>query len=981
MTPVASVDAATLGKIQVNSHIGEPFFAEVPLKPEAGEQIASLVVNIAGKGDYRIFEVYRDDVLDSLRTDVVSDQRGIRVVLSSKSAMNTPFFNLVLKNKQGRVSSFRKYPIFLDVGKAVVEAASRPAVPAVPSIKQSASSSSSASVQQTIVPEALQQASADQWARASVYGPTVRGDSLWTIANRLRKDRRFDLNQVMVALFESNSGAFDKANINLLKAGSKLRTPAADVVAKYSPGEAARIFKQQENAWKKLQVQPHYAAEKEVQRHRYSSRVSVGNQATGSAPDAAATSKQNEQSDAVKLPAVEAVPAASSTTTAPADRAVAATGSATDAAMSRTNKLLAQVQQSNVELQQRLEQDRENMKALASKLDNLAIASSQARIDKLEVLIARLQNQLEKQQQAPAAVASPVNPMDWVVWLLAALVLLLIAVVVVLLRREPAHPADAGGVMQPDVEPRSELMPADTPEVAAVSDGASDETDALAAAIENEFSGIENDETGHPAIDSLVGELSDTDTVELESFYSADQDGDPDTDYVSEAEIYIRYGMDDEALQQLDIALRMQPDNGLAHSKKVELLHAAHDTQKRDVAIRAARAGLSGAALAGFESSLALLGDSNLTVDLPAEPTLPADQPAVAVRAEGTAVAGAGQMSADFMTTPEEADALFDFDDDDFDGLDLASINSGQSGQNKIAMPASEGNVSDDIFVQELPAVADSSALSEKSADQVTSADVPPAATEELDWLFDESFDDQPMKAAVHGEASETPELQSEMVIADEDDGLVGLEHLLEQDLLIADERPAPAHDASVDGEQHSPREIETMVLDETVVDQADIDAFYAATATADDEPTLELDATEGLFFSLDDAAETAQPAASDDSVHELDQLLDAFDQDDELLIELEGDQAKAGSLPDVKATDLELSFFDGEADVADEEAKLDDMLGGLLNEFAEESSQNPVETDLDAMLGGLLDEFSDTSSDANNATGRDSSDKGNKKS
>jgi len=249
ITPVASVDAATLGKIQVNSHIGEPFFAEVPLRPEAGEQIASLVVNIAGKGDYRIFEVYRDDVLDSLRTDVVNDQRGIRVVLSSKSAINTPFFNLVLKNKHGRVSSFRKYPVFLDVGKAVVEAASRPAMPEVTSVKKPASLSStpfSSSGQQPVEPETLPQPTADQWARASVYGPTVRGDSLWTIANRLRKDRRFDLNQVMVALFESNSGAFDKANINLLKAGSKLRTPAADVVAKYTPGEAARIFKQQE---------------------------------------------------------------------------------------------------------------------------------------------------------------------------------------------------------------------------------------------------------------------------------------------------------------------------------------------------------------------------------------------------------------------------------------------------------------------------------------------------------------------------------------------------------------------------------------------------------------------------------------------------------------------------------------------------------------------------------------------------------------
>jgi len=54
--------AVALGKIDVTSHLGEAFYAEVPLHLEKNEKLSGLSVEIATPSDYRILEVYRDPV-------------------------------------------------------------------------------------------------------------------------------------------------------------------------------------------------------------------------------------------------------------------------------------------------------------------------------------------------------------------------------------------------------------------------------------------------------------------------------------------------------------------------------------------------------------------------------------------------------------------------------------------------------------------------------------------------------------------------------------------------------------------------------------------------------------------------------------------------------------------------------------------------------------------------------------------------------
>jgi len=609
--PFAGISyAASLGKIEVTSHLGEPFYAEVPLQLDADELVSRVLVQVASKSDYKIFEVYRDPVLDSIHADMASDKRGARVQLSSRTAIKAPFFNLILKIRTGRVSSFRKYPIFLDVGKAVLAAANgkpQPTVAAasnsnnVPAVKPATSSFAQAPVLSTLDAAGPKTAN---WARAGIYGPIVRGDTLSTIANRLSVDHRYTHSQIMVALFDKNQGSFEQQNMNLLKAGSMLKVPSAAEVEMHSKHEALRIQAGQEKAWKKLKRQTRYAASAEMQRNRYSPRISVGKMAYGVATASVEKQPTTQAQDAATAGKLASEPVASTPTTPVVNKqsqsGASQTLSAPEAGVlpAASNPLLVSMQEKNDRMQQQLNQNNQRMKALQDKVDSLAIEASMARIGKLEILVARLQKQLQKGRQSSAELTPPT--VGWIVWLLIALVLVLIAVVVVLLRREPHHPGASAN--------NSHSQPDDALAKPTVESSASE---ALISTIEHEVFDIEEDaarSSDHLTTDNLADVLNDADTAELEPIAASTQTLDTEIDYVSEADVYIRYGMNEEALQQLEMALRLQPDNAEAHIKKAKVLLAMDDKKGFDETIAVATMALTTTDLARFRTSVTDLG-------------------------------------------------------------------------------------------------------------------------------------------------------------------------------------------------------------------------------------------------------------------------------------------------------------------------------------------------------------------------------------
>lgn len=78
---------------------------------------------------------------------------------------------------------------------------------------------------------------------------TRRGDTLWSIAERYAQTSGVSVNQMMLAIQEANPNGFGKDNINNLKAGVILRIPAAEAARRLSRQEAIAEVKRQWQVW------------------------------------------------------------------------------------------------------------------------------------------------------------------------------------------------------------------------------------------------------------------------------------------------------------------------------------------------------------------------------------------------------------------------------------------------------------------------------------------------------------------------------------------------------------------------------------------------------------------------------------------------------------------------------------------------------------------------------------------------------------
>lgn len=645
--PAGNASAVSLEKIEVASHLDEPFFAEIPLALAANELASRVFVEIAAPADYKIFEVYRDPVLNVIRADIASDERGARVELTSGSSIKAPFFNLVLKVRYGRVTHFKKYPVFLELARPaqapeveepVAQADPvRQAVPVEPAapVRQAAPQPAAtpvekAKTEQIVAPTSstktktekpVEKASApvtadarptaefkpfDGWARIGRYGPMVRGDTVSTVALRLRIDNRYSLNQVTAALFEKNRSKFEMDNVNLVQAGTFLDVPAAKEVESIERRQANRLIAEHEKRWRELTKQPRYAAVEIAQKTRYSGRVRIGDKADGIASAPASVPPAAEE--AVKTedkPAAVAEPEARAVATEDASDAARAAEDRVKANQQMTKayeEALAGLKKKNTELVARLNESEKKIEGLTRKLSQQSeggaeAAAARARMERLEIQLARLQGELEKARKQPSSVKPE---RDWLIWLLTGLIVVLIAIAGFLMRREPAHPAEssekeAGGAAGAE----SEALLAKAARDNAQAPDADDQDTPGHVATEQEINEFID------TISDMSDALTDSDTAEMEPFDATTLgDPDPNVDYLSEADVYIRYGMDDEALQQLDMALALQSNHVDAHVKKVIILRGKDDARATGEAIDAAHSALSGADLDRFNEAV-----------------------------------------------------------------------------------------------------------------------------------------------------------------------------------------------------------------------------------------------------------------------------------------------------------------------------------------------------------------------------------------
>jgi pilus assembly protein FimV len=270
----ANADAAGLGRLNVQSGLGQPLRAEVEVTSLTREEGQTLSAKLAPPEAFRQAGLEYNAALSGLRFAI--EPRGGRtfVRITSTQPINEPFVDLLVELNWAAGKFVREYTFLLDppelrASREPVDAAAVPAAPSTaaptPTPVQVPAPAAVAPVPAPVAaapapaaqpasappPRSQAEAAAPRPARpgaAPAASPgsvdVKRGDTLGNIA-RGAKPEGVSLDQAMVAIFRANPSAFIGNNLNLIREGARLSIPDAGSMAALDPVEAGREVKLQ----------------------------------------------------------------------------------------------------------------------------------------------------------------------------------------------------------------------------------------------------------------------------------------------------------------------------------------------------------------------------------------------------------------------------------------------------------------------------------------------------------------------------------------------------------------------------------------------------------------------------------------------------------------------------------------------------------------------------------------------------------------
>jgi len=264
---IGAIDAAGLGRLTLNSTLGQPFRAEIDLVAVKVEERLFLDAHLASRDPFRLAHVDYSPSLSAFKTSVETRANGqpyIKVI--SAQPVAEPLLNMLIELNwpSGRV--LREYAVLLPMAEAHANetSAARSASPSSdrpPSTPVAASGHAPMDRVERLpgkqLPEKTKERRAQEGASDStlsakentVYGPVKQGDTLGGIVKHIAIPPGLSFNQMLVALQRANRDAFLGNNIHQLKAGPILRIPDVMEIKAVSRMEADKEVNTQTMEW------------------------------------------------------------------------------------------------------------------------------------------------------------------------------------------------------------------------------------------------------------------------------------------------------------------------------------------------------------------------------------------------------------------------------------------------------------------------------------------------------------------------------------------------------------------------------------------------------------------------------------------------------------------------------------------------------------------------------------------------------------
>ncbi len=256
--------ALALGKINVKSALGEPLRAEIEVPQITDAEADTLQVKTASSAVFRTQGMDYSGTASAVRAQLQRRANGTAViVLTTQRPVNDPFVDYVIDANWNSGQVVRSYTMLFDPPNlrksepavtvapqlsAAAAPAARPPTPPVRVIEEPLASAKPATAPAARTaaaprPAAPARANVPVTASNNAGGDSVRtqrGDTLGRIAAQ-NKPADISLDQMLIAVVQSNPHAFVGGNVNRMKAGVTLTMPSAEQARAVSPRQARQM--------------------------------------------------------------------------------------------------------------------------------------------------------------------------------------------------------------------------------------------------------------------------------------------------------------------------------------------------------------------------------------------------------------------------------------------------------------------------------------------------------------------------------------------------------------------------------------------------------------------------------------------------------------------------------------------------------------------------------------------------------------------
>ncbi|HTR56904.1 MAG TPA: FimV/HubP family polar landmark protein [Casimicrobiaceae bacterium] len=276
--PVSAL-ALGLGRLTVDSALGQPLSARVELTAAQKDELDTLQAKIAEPSVYRDNNVQYPPGVARARVSVEQGpNNSYYLKVATPQALNEPFIDLIVEVNWATGRVVRNYTFLLDPPGAGETQAVEPVAP----VRGAERAPARRAAESVAGPRAGAGGAGD-----NTY-TVKRGDTLSKIAKEY-KPADVTLEQMLVALFRSNESAFDGKNMNRLRSGQILNIPPADQPGLVGKSEATQVVRVQAADWRAYRDRVAAAAPTtgaEPTRQAAGGRISTAVEEKGAAPQA-----------------------------------------------------------------------------------------------------------------------------------------------------------------------------------------------------------------------------------------------------------------------------------------------------------------------------------------------------------------------------------------------------------------------------------------------------------------------------------------------------------------------------------------------------------------------------------------------------------------------------------------------------------------------------------------------------------------------